>query len=304
MSERIGFVGIGEMGSRMAPRLGSAGYSVVAYDVNRAAVDAFVRSNKGRAAESLADVAVNSDIVITMLPNGHVVRDVFLTVEDGILAKALPRGSVVVDMSSADPVGTRTLSATLAKRGVSLIDAPVSGGITGAEQGRLVLMIGTDDPAALERVRPILNVMSHKQFEVGGAGAGHVMKCLNNYVSGTGFLAGLEALVIGRKFGLDPSVMVDVLNESTGRNFATTTTLKQEVISRQFGTKFQLGLLAKDINIAATLADDLQVNAPLTRESRDLMACARDTVGASADHTEAVKYWEKLNGVVVSEKKA
>jgi 3-hydroxyisobutyrate dehydrogenase len=119
-------------------------------------------------------------------------------------------------------------------------------------------------------------------------------------VSGTGFMAAVEALVIGKRFGLDPALMVDVLNESTGRNFATANTLKQEVISRTFGTQFGLGLLAKDVKIAADLAEDIGVNAPLAGASRDLILRARDAVGADADHTAAVKYWEALNAMLVS----
>jgi 3-hydroxyisobutyrate dehydrogenase len=126
------------------------------------------------------------------------------------------------------------------------------------------------------------------------------MKALNNFMSGTGFLAAIEALVIGRRFGLDPGVMMDVINESTGRNFHTANVMRQEVISRRFGTRFLLGLLAKDVEIAADLAEDLRIHAPLCRHGRDLLLRAREVVGADADHSEAVKYWEMLNGVTVT----
>jgi 3-hydroxyisobutyrate dehydrogenase len=273
---------------------------LIVHDADRAREELFTQKYQARASASLADLGSNSDVVITMLPTGPIVRSVFLTEEDGALAKSLAAGSVVIDMTSSEPTGTRELSAVLAKRDVALIDAPVSGGITGAEQGRLVMMVGTDNKAALDRVRPILGVLGHRVFEVGGSGAGHAMKALNNYVSGTGFMAAVEALVIGRSFGLDPALMVDVLNESTGRNFATANTLKQEVISRAFGTQFVLGLLAKDVKIAADLAEDIHVNAPLARASRDLILRAREAVGADADHTAAVKYWEQLNSMRVS----
>jgi 3-hydroxyisobutyrate dehydrogenase len=296
---RIGFVGIGAMGSRMAANLARAGHPLIVH-AERTQEELFTRKYQARASASLADLGSNSDVVITMLPTGPIVRSVFLTEEDGALAKSLAAGSVVIDMTSSEPTGTRELSAILAKRDVALIDAPVSGGITGAEQGRLVMMVGTDNKAALDRVRPILGVLGHRVFEVGGSGAGHAMKALNNYVSGTGFMAAVEALVIGRSFGLDPALMVDILNESTGRNFATANTLKQEVISRAFGTQFVLGLLAKDVKIAADLAEDIQVNAPLARASRDLILRAREAVGADADHTAAVKYWEQLNSMRVS----
>ncbi|MBV8747573.1 MAG: NAD(P)-dependent oxidoreductase [Xanthobacteraceae bacterium] len=297
---RIGFIGIGAMGSRMAANLARAGYPLTVHDADHDKVGAFIQSHQARAAPSLADLGRSSDVLICMLPTGAVVRAAFLQEQDGALAKSLAAGSIVVDMTSSEPTGTRELSAGLAKRGVALIDAPVSGGITGAEQGRLVMMVGADDKAALERVRPALAVLGHRVFEVGGSGAGHAMKALNNYVSGTGFMAAVEALVIGRSFGLDPALMVDVMNESTGRNFATANTLRQEVITRAFATQFTLGLLSKDVKIAADLAEDIRVNAPLARASRDLMLRVRDIVGGDADHTAAVKYWERLNAMMVS----
>jgi 3-hydroxyisobutyrate dehydrogenase len=163
-------------------------------------------------------------------------------------------------------------------------------------------MVGGDDPATIEKCREVLDVMGHQSFNVGGVGCGHAMKCLNNYVSSTGFLASLEALLIGSKFGLDPSVMVDVLNESTGRNHATQKTLKKEVLSREFATKFKLALMSKDVKIAACLAEDLALNAPLIRQTTALIARANETVGPGADHTEAVKYFEKLNKMTLSAK--
>ncbi len=297
---RIGFIGIGAMGSRMAANLARAGHPLTAHDADPDKLARFTQSHQARAATSLADLGRSSDVLICMLPTGPIVRTVFLQEQDGALTKSLTAGSIVIDMTSSEPTGTRELSAVLAKRGVALIDAPVSGGITGAEQGQLVMMVGADDKAALDRARPILAVLGHRLFEVGGSGAGHAMKALNNYVSGTGFMAAVEALVIGRSFGLDPALMVDVMNESTGRNFATANTLKQDVISRAFATQFTLGLLSKDVKIAADLAEDIRINAPLARASRDLMLRLREVVGGDADHTAAVKYWERLNAMMVS----
>ncbi len=297
---RIGFIGIGAMGSRMAANLARAGHPLTAHDADPDKLARFTQSHQARAATSLADLGRSSDVLICMLPTGPIVRTVFLQEQDGALTKSLTAGSIVIDMTSSEPTGTRELSAVLAKRGVALIDAPVSGGITGAEQGQLVMMVGADDKAALDRARPILAVLGHRLFEVGGSGAGHAMKALNNYVSGTGFMAAVEALVIGRSFGLDPALMVDVMNESTGRNFATANTLKQDVISRAFATQFMLGLLSKDVKIAADLAEEIRINAPLARASRDLMLRLREVVGGDADHTAAVKYWERLNAMMVS----
>jgi 3-hydroxyisobutyrate dehydrogenase len=246
------------------------------------------------------DLGHGVSTVITMLPTGRDVRDVLLTAEDGALTKALPKGATVVDMSSSDPAGTRELAAVLAARGVTLIDAPVSGGTRGAEAGTLTIMIGSEDKAAIERIRPILLAMGQKLFETGGSGTGHAMKALNNFIAGTSYLAAAEALVLGTRFGLDPALMIDILNQSTGRTHATENLIRQQVLNRQFGSGFQIALLAKDVKIAADLAEYLHAYAPISAMSRDLWAQARDACMPGSDHSSAIQYWEKLNGVTVA----
>ncbi len=296
---QIGIVGIGAMGRHMAGHLVRKQFPLAVYDLDRTRQDEFVRSHQCRSASSLADLAHGVSTVITMLPTGHDVRSVLLEAGDGVLANSLPPGAIVIDMSSSEPSGTRALAAALARRGIALVDAPVSGGTRGAEAGSLTIMIGSDDKAAVERVRPILNAMGQRLFETGGSGTGHAMKALNNFIAGTNFLAAAEALVVGQRFGLDPVLMTDIINQSTGRNFSTENLLKQQVLNRKFGSGFQLGLLAKDVKIAADLADDLQAHAPIGRLSCDLLARARDRFGAQADHSAAIRYWEELNGVTV-----
>jgi len=292
----VGFVGVGIMGSRMAANLVRAGHDLAVFDAAPGRADGFAKQHGGTAAAALADLG-RADLVITMLPTGADVRHVLLEAEGGGLARSLRRGAIVVDMSSSEPTGTRALAGELAALGIPLIDAPVSGGIAGAEKGQLTLMIGTDDPQALEKVRPILAVMGPRQFETGGAGSGHAMKALNNLMSGAGFALMAEVLVVGRKFGLDPAVMIDILNASTGRNHATEAVGRQQVLSGDFATRFLLGLMAKDVKIAADMAEDLRAHAPMTRLARDLWLRAREVVGPAADHTEAVRYWEELNGL-------
>ena len=146
--------------------------------------------------------------------------------------------------------------------------------------------------------------MGQRLFETGGSGIGHAMKALNNFIAGTNFLAAAEALVVGRRFGLDPALMMDIINQSTGRNFSTEHVLPQQVLSRKFASGFQLGLLAKDVKIAADLAEDLQAHAPLAQLSRDLLARAKDRLGGDADHSAAIRYWEMLNGVTVGARRA
>jgi 3-hydroxyisobutyrate dehydrogenase len=296
---QIGFVGIGAMGSHMAANLIRKQFPVSIYDIDRPRQERFAQSHQCRSASTLADLAQDVSTVITMLPTGRDVREVLLDAENGALAKALSAGAIVIDMSSSDPAGTRALATMLAGRGVTLIDAPVSGGTKGAEAASLTIMIGSDDKAAVARIRPVLAAMGQKMFETGGSGTGHAMKALNNFVAGTNYLAVAEALVVGTRFGLDPALMTDIINQSTGRNFSTENLIKQQVLSRKFASGFALALLAKDVKIAADLADGLAAHAPVSALVRDLLASARDMCGPGADHSSAIRYWETRNGVTV-----
>jgi 3-hydroxyisobutyrate dehydrogenase len=299
---KIGVIGIGNMGTPMSASLVRAGYDVAVYDANPDQARAFVAAHGGSAAGSLAELGAHAEVVITMLPTGAVVRRVLLEADGGGLAASLKPGTVVVDMSSSEPTGTRALCAELAARGIALVDAPVSGAVQGAIAGKLTIMIGGDDEAAIERVAPVLTVLGPRHFRTGGSGSGHATKALNNYLSGSAFILMTEALSIGCRFGLDPEIMIDIINESTGRNFATANLAKQHVLSRAFDTKFLLGLMAKDVKIAADLAEDLKAHAPFCRASRDLWQRALEVVGPGADHSAAVKYWEGLNGQTLEPK--
>jgi 3-hydroxyisobutyrate dehydrogenase len=287
----VGFIGIGNMGRPMAANLVRGGFSVVAYDADGERATQFATDHSAASAVTLADLGKRVDAIVTMLPTGKEVRACLLETEGGALAASLPKGAVIIDMSSADPVGTRTLHAELAKCDLALVDAPVSGGVTRAADGTLAIMIG-GDPAAIARAKPVLSKMGTRLFEVGGPGNGHAMKALNNFVAGSAFIAASEAVLVGQRFGLDPSVMMDVMNVSTGKSFNTETVMKQHVISRQFASGFALGLLAKDVTIAADLAADIGVASPLARLASDLLRGARDGVGAARDHTLAYTYWE------------
>ena len=212
-----------------------------------------------KAAATLAELGKQVDAIVTMLPTGKEVRACLLETEGGALANALPTGATVIDMSSADPVGTRATHADLAKRGLAFVDAPVSGGVPRATDGTLAIMIG-GDAAAIAAAKPVLAKMGTRLFDVGGPGNGHAMKALNNFVAGTAFIAVSEALLVGERFGLDPATMVDVMNVSTGKSFNTENVAKQHVVSRQFASGFALGLLAKDVGIAADLATAIDVD--------------------------------------------
>ncbi len=286
---RVGFVGIGNMGWPMAKRVLGGGFALTVLDVDRARVARFAAETGSAGAESGAALAGAADIVITMLPTGAVVRDALLGA--GGIARSLARGAIVVDMSSSDPNGTRELGRALAELGIALVDAPVSGGVRRAEPGTLAIMIGGEDEAAIARARPVLETMGAKLFRTGPLGSGHAMKALNNYVAAAAFAATSEALLVGKRFGLEPGVMVEVLNASSGRNFHTDVVFPDHVVGGKFAAGFALGLMAKDVGIAADLAREIGVEAPLCRLTSELWTGARDAVGATADFTASYKHW-------------
>jgi 3-hydroxyisobutyrate dehydrogenase len=287
--KHVGFVGIGNMGTRMAANLVRKGRAVTVYDIAPERARKFADEHQARAATTLADLA-GSDAVITMLPTGHEVREVMLEADGGGLARHLRRGAIVIDMSSADPIGTRELGAKLAEHGIALVDAPVSGGIDGARDATLAIMIG-GDAAAVAAAKPLLGDLGNRLFEIGGPGCGHAMKCLNNFVAAANFAALAEAVTVGRKFGLDPHVMVDVINVSTGKSFGSEVPMKLHVLTGAYATRFTVGLLAKDVKIAADLAAQLGVDAPVGRMASEMWAEARDSLGPGEDHTRAADFW-------------
>jgi 3-hydroxyisobutyrate dehydrogenase len=287
---KIAFVGLGNMGWPMAAHLVRAGYQVTGVDVDRTRAESWAATHDAPGtpagfATSVAAVSDVVDVIVTMLPSGAEVREVLLSA-----AADAKEGMVAIDMSSADPVGTRELGAELASAGIRLVDAPVSGGVPRAVEGTLSIMIGGEHDA-IEIARPVLAAMGERLFEVGALGNGHAMKCLNNYVAGTAFVACSEALAIGQRFGLDPTTMFDVMNVSTARCFNTDLVMKQHVVSGEFASGFALGLLAKDVGIADALAAAMGADTPLADLVAARLAEARDALGFGVDHTRAHQHW-------------
>jgi 3-hydroxyisobutyrate dehydrogenase len=288
---RVGFIGIGNMGWPMASHIAQAGHELTVFDVDAAKSARFAQEFKCKAAANLSEIAAN-EITVTMLPTGKIVREALLENQGGAFAKALKPGALVIDMSSSEPVGTRELGVEIAKRGAVLIDAPVSGAVPRAKAGTLAIMIGGDDKAAIERAKPLLMAMGKQLFETGPLGTGHAMKALNNYIAAAGYTAVVESLLIGERFGLDQGTMVDILNVSTGRNFTTEVMIKEQVLGGKFATGFALGLMAKDVKIAADLGEAVKLDAPVSRLIRDRWALARERLGPTRDTSEALLGWK------------
>jgi 3-hydroxyisobutyrate dehydrogenase len=287
---QVGFIGVGAMGWPMCANILKHGHELVAYDADPDRLAKFTAEVGGRSAQSLGEVA-RCEVVVTMLPTSKIVRQALMEDQDGAFADAIRPGLIVVDMSSSEPADTRELGPRLAERGAVLIDAPVSGAVPRAITGTLAIMIGGEDEAAIEKVSPVLLSMGEKLFRTGPLGSGHAMKALNNYVAAAGFTAACEALLIGERFGLDGQTMVDILNVSTGRNFATEVVLKNEVLTGRYAGGFALGLMAKDVGIAASLGKSVGLDAPVSRLVSERLNMARDKLGPTRDNSAAILAW-------------
>jgi 3-hydroxyisobutyrate dehydrogenase len=287
---RVAFIGIGNMGWPMAARLVGAGYDIAACDAVPGRAGTFVYKIGGEAAGDATAAARGAEVVITMLPTSTLVA----SVTEEIRSELRP-GVLVIDMSSGVPGVTQRIAGELAALEVEMIDAPVSGGVSRAETGQLSIMTGGTE-AACARAEPLLRCMGTTITRIGAVGAGQAMKALNNLVSAGGFLIGIEALLIGQKFGLDPELMVDVLNASTGMNNSTQKKFRQFVLSRRFDSGFSLDLMAKDLSIALEVGRDAAVATPFAALCRELWTSARSLLGTGQDHTAMARFSEQLAG--------
>jgi 3-hydroxyisobutyrate dehydrogenase len=282
----ITVIGLGNMGVPMATCLLRAGFEVTGFDLAEAARAKFAVAG-GRVAATAPDAVKTADVAIT-LPDGKIVRAVLEP-----LKKAFKPGAVIIEMSSSDPIGTRELGSSFIASGIGFIDAPVSGGVRRATDGTLAIMVGGDG-ATIDRVGAVIAAMGKSIFRTGALGSGHAMKALNNYVSAAGLVAAVEATRIGEKFGLDPNLMADILNASTGRNNTTEVKLKQFIISKAFNAGFPLKLMAKDVRTADNLGHAMGVPIPLADLCADLWDGAAKSLDDKADHTAVGLYIETL----------
>ena len=284
----IGFVGIGAMGTPMAGNLVRAGYKLVVFDLDVSRTTAFTREHPAvTVAKNLADLGAQANIVITMLPDGKAVRSALCgnsdSLKDCILERAA-KDTLVIDMSSSSPVGTRDLGKLLAARGTPFIDAPVSGGVKGAVAATLAIMVG-GDPAIFERVTPMLAKMGGQLFHAGPLGAGHAIKALNNYVSAAGLVAACEAIIAAERFGLDPAVATDIINASSGMNNTTKNKVKQQMLNGVFGAGFATSLMAKDVRTALEVVESTGTTSDLARHCAAFWNAAETQLPAGTDHT-------------------
>ena len=293
MSDPIGFIGLGNMGAPMAGRLLDAGYSLVVHDAREAAAEP-LRARGAIWAASPAEVGAATPTVITILPTSREVRQV-LTGPKGLL-DALRPGSLLLEMTSADPSVTRELAAEVAARGSALIDAPVSGGVRGATEGTLAIMVG-GDAALLERARPVLARMGKNIFHAGPVGAGHAIKLVNNMCSGGILALTIEAVAVAARSGVDPARAVEIIQASSGRSNASDYKFPRFILTGGFDAGFAIRLMMKDLDGYGRLAQEAGVPSPVARAAAEIYRLAIARGMGEQDHTAIARLIEEWAGV-------
>lgn len=279
--QRIGFIGLGMMGTPMTACLAKAGFELFLADADAGRLrDVQATLN---ACALTAENAKSLDILITMLPNSDIVERVLLG-EDGWAASLAPQ-AVVVDMSSSEPARSRELGQRLKTLNLHYLDAPVSGGVKRAVDGSLAILVG-GDAEVLQRCRPVLDAMGKNILHIGDAGSGHAAKALNNFVSAAGLMATVEALHVAKRFGIDPGVMVDVLNASSGGSNTSLNKARQFMLSGTFGSGFSMQLMNKDLKIAKGLSDALDYPMIFGQSAIKVWNDVAQDATPATDHTE------------------
>lgn len=291
----VSFLGLGSIGTPMAGHL-SEDFDLTVWNRTAEKARAFAGTHECRVAASAGEAVKHADIVVTCLPSSKEVEAVMLE-ENGPLAQ-FRRGSMLVDCTSGDPATSRRLASWLAERGVQFMDAPVSGGVAAAVKGTLTIMCG-GDAETFQRAHPILGSFGEKIVLCGPVGAGHALKAINNALLALHVWSTAEGLVTLAKAGVAPQLALDIINSSSGRSNASMNLFPERVITRAFPRTFKLALLEKDARIAAEVAREQGVPAPLIQQVAELFAMARASLGDEADHVEAVKMIESWAGVEI-----
>ncbi|MEM5344987.1 NAD(P)-dependent oxidoreductase [Paraburkholderia azotifigens] len=287
---RIGFIGLGMMGAPMVQCLVNARFELYVDDADGARADALAAQTGAQRLNR--DNAASLDALITMLPNSAIVESVLLgSGADGWASRLAP-GTVVIDMSSSEPERSRKLGAVLEERGLAYLDAPVSGGVKKAKEGTLAILVG-GRADVLAQCMPALEAMGKSILHIGGAGSGHAAKALNNYVSAAGLAATVEALLVAQRFGIEPDVMTDVLNASSGRSNTSENKVKQFMLSGTFASGFALQLMNKDLKIARALAQAVGYPLALGETCTAMWDEAAQRSTPATDHTEMYRLLDR-----------
>ena len=292
MGEQIGFVGLGAMGGPMVNRLLEAGHDVVVFDPNPKALEPAVAKG-AKAAESAKAVGDAVETVLVSLPTPDIVKAVASDVADGAQAKLL------IDLSTTGPRAAVDIGAMLNAKGVDMLDSPVSGGVGGAEKGTLAVMVSGGETHWL-RWRPVIEVIGKNAFFIGeGQGQGQMMKLINNMLSATAMAASAEAFALGAKVGLDPDVMVDVINAGSGANTAVRDKFPKSILTRTFDYGFRTELMYKDVRLCMEEAEALGSPMWVGQPVKQWWSLAFSRGGKEEDFSNIMRYVEEQAGVEV-----
>jgi 3-hydroxyisobutyrate dehydrogenase len=298
--DKIAFIGLGTMGLPMVRNLAKAGSALSVFDASEDAVSAAAEQSGATPLAQAVDAA-DADVLILMLPNSSIVRQVLGDPDvAGSLAAGLRPGTLIVDMGSSAPEATASTAEALAAKGVAVVDAPVSGGPRKATTGELTIMAG-GSPEDYARALPSLRTMGSSVTHTGPVGSAHALKALNNLLSAIGLVGALEVLTVGKKFGLDPRVMLGVINRSTGRNQATEVKVEPQVLDGGYNVGFSLPLTVKDITTALDLAHSQDISVPLSETCvamcKDALDALREAGIDNPDQSEIARHLAQTTGI-------
>lgn len=292
MRETVGFVGLGHMGEPMCRHLLGSGYDLCVYDADPDAV-ARLDDTPARQVPSPRHMAAEADVVVLSLPSSEVVEQVVFG-ESG-LAGGFSAGKILIDTSSSKPTSTRSIAAELAAGQVEMLDAPVSGGVLRAEEGKLAIMVG-GERKTLKRCLGVLRCFGERIFHVGDHGAGHLVKALNNLLSATTLASAAEAVLLANRAGVDPDVFLEVINASNGRSYSTEVKFPRYILDRSFDDGFAVGLMSKDLRIAIETAAESGFPMLMGSNVAQVWQAAVARGYASESHTAIYAFLEELVG--------
>jgi 3-hydroxyisobutyrate dehydrogenase-like beta-hydroxyacid dehydrogenase len=296
MKDRLGFIGIGNMGLPITHRLIDRGYDVTVFDIRKEALYPLI-ARGARAVASPAEVASEAQTVLVSLPTPEVVRDVALGPSGIVKGTAV---KTYVDLSTTGSQVAELVAHELEERRISVLDAPVSGGVSGAEKGTLTVMV-SGAASVFDQLKPVIEIIGKNVIYVGERpGLGQVMKLVNNLLNATALAASSEAFVLGVKAGLDPEIMLRVINKSTGRNSATLDKFPRSILPRTFDWGFSTDLMYKDVKLCLEQAETLGVPMWVGSAVRQLWSYVVGQGGGTRDFTTIIQYIEAWAGVEVS----
>lgn len=294
---KIAFLGLGAIGTPMARHV-AAKFSLTVWNRSADKASAFASAHRATVSATPAAAAAGADVVVTCLPTSREVA-VLLDGPDGLLA-GMADGTLLIDCTSGDPASSRRIAARLAERDIAFLDAPVSGGVSGAEGGVLTVMCGGDE-ATFARARPVLDAFGRKVVLVGPVGAGHALKAVNNALLAVHIWSLAEGLAALTKAGVKPTAALDVINASSGRSNTSENLVPQRVVTRAFPRTFKLALLEKDVAIAGEFLREQRIPSAVIQQVAELFRLARLALGEEADHVEATRLIEQWSDVIITD---